>query len=385
MQKKVIIFILLLFTFQRGNTQKITSLTVILDETIDPKKTYCSYYDGKNTILITDTFTNRVLTIKNKFYSSFISFHIEYKTSSSTSYVNDFFVDNKPSKIIFHFSPNDQDNILKYKKIVNATPIYDTSTNKLFKKLVLYRKKEAKEVSDLWEKHGSEINSTDSFSLLNQKLFKSLNIRTLSFLKNYSQNYFSFWYFRTQVLETSLTFLTKDISYLKSLLTSLNSTFPKKYIESFEGQAMIKRLNGIINPVIVNKQAPSFIISDINGNKIKLNDFKNKYVLLDFWATWCLPCMLEMPFLKKIRNDFPEEKLVIIGVNKDKNVTILQEAVIKNAINWVHIFDQENKIQNLFGVISFPTTILINKDGVVVYNSSEREDKEELIRLLKNM
>ena len=95
--------------------------------------------------------------------------------------------------------------------------------------------------------------------------------------------------------------------------------------------------------------------------------------------------MLEMPFLKKIRNDFSEEKLVIIGVNKDKNITILKEAVMKNAINWLHIFDQENRIQNIFGVIAFPTTILINREGVVVYNSTERDDKEELIRLLKNM
>jgi len=385
MQKNLLIIIILLSSYQSAFTQKKFDLTIELDKTIDSKKISCSYYNGKNNIFISDTFTNRVLNLKDKFYSSFVSFHIEYKKNDSASYVNDFFVNEKLARITFQFKPDEQDKVLKYSNIANAVAIYDTNANKIFKQLVRYRRKEALAVSDLWEKHANEIFANDSLLSLNKKLFKALNIRTISFLKNYSQNYFAFWYFRTEVFETSLIFLKNDTSFLKTLIVSARSFFPKKYIESTEGQAIIKRLEGLINPPKVNKAAPLFNIKDIREINIQLDDFKGRYVLLDFWATWCLPCMREIPFLKKIRNEFPAEKLEIIGISEDMDIAKLKEAIVKNTINWIHIFDEGNKIESLFGIITIPTTILINREGVIIYNSGEKEDKEELIRLLKTM
>ena len=198
MQTRLLIFTFLLCTCVTGRTQKNLNLTIILDKHIDAKKIECSYYDGINDfpVLIADTFINGTLKLEGKFYSSFSSLHIEYRPTSTISYVNDFFVNNLPSEIIIKYNPDNENKVLEYNKIQNATPIYDTSANEMFKKLTTYRKKEIEEVSQLWEKHGNEISRNDSLSLLNQKLVKSLNIRTISFLKDYSENYFSFWYFR---------------------------------------------------------------------------------------------------------------------------------------------------------------------------------------------
>jgi hypothetical protein len=249
---KALIFGIFLAISTYSISQKKLDLTISLDKEIDASKIECSYYDGKNDypVLIADTFINGTLKLKNVFYSDFASFHIDYRINNSTSFYNDFFVNEHPAKIHFNFNANNPNNKLEYKEALSATPIFDTAANEMFKKLTNYRLKEAEELSQLWEKHGGEIKSNDSIALLNQKLFKSLNIRTVSFIKDHSSNYFSFWYFRTQVVETSLAFLTKDTYYLKSLLDSLNSIFPEKYIKSYEGQSMINRLTGVVKPVI---------------------------------------------------------------------------------------------------------------------------------------
>ncbi len=385
MHEKFLFIVIFLFISQSIFSQKKFDLTILLDRSIDSKKISCSYFDGKKDFLVTDTFINNTLKLKGTFYSKYVSVHIQYVKSNLASYSNDFFVSERPAKISFHFNENAKDNLLVYGTIINATPCYDTNYNKIFKELVKYRKKEAQAVSDLWEKHGNEINNNDSLMGLNKKLFILLNNRTLSFLKNHSQNYFSFWYFRKQVVEPSINFFKKDTAYLKSLIVSLKSIFPKKYTESIEGQEIIYHIDGIVNPPKENTLAPQFVIKDIDGVNIKLSNFKGKYVLLDFWATWCPPCMREIPFIKKIRNDFPAEKLIIIGVNIDRSFALCKAAILKNTMNWVHIFDEENKISNLFGVLSIPATILINKQGVIIYNSGEREDKEQLEKLLIDM
>jgi len=385
MQKKTLFFILLFFSCIHGFTQKITNLTIILDKSINPNNLSCTYYDGKNNLIVSDTFINSSLRLRAKFYSDFASFHVTYRLSNSISYVNDFFINDRASKIILYIDPNEKYDILRYRGLISAIPIYDTTGNKFFKEMVRYRKKEARAVSELWEKHGNDIMLNDSLSLLNQKLFKSLNIQTLSFLKRHPKNYFAFWYFRTQIVETSINFLKSETAYLKGLVTSLNSVFPKNYAGSSEGLEMITRLNGIIDPILVDMLAPGFAIPDVKGNKIQLTDFKGKYILIDFWATWCAPCLNEIPFFKKIRSQFSDEKLIIIGVNKDKSIEVLNEAINKMDLNWIHLFDEGNKIQNLFGVVSFPTAILINNKGVVIYNSRVRDNKLELFDLLKKL
>lgn len=385
MKKYFLILIILLSGLECIFGQKYFTLTIELEKHLDPKKVTCSYYNGQKNILVVDTFVNNILKVRDRFYVSFISFHIEYNESSLITYTNDFFISEKPAKINSLFKPDDKNGLLRYRSIYNAIPIYDTSANKLFRQLTKYRLKEAQSVSELWQKYGSEINNNDSLSLLNRQLFKKLNIKTIAFLKRYSQNYFAFWYFRTQVVEPSLTFLTSDTAYLSSLVNSLKTIFPSKYLENEEGQSMIKRISSIISPPRINTQAPLFNSTDIKGIQVTLSKFKNKYVLLDFWATWCPPCLKEIPFIKKIRNDYPQNKLEIISISSDRNMAELKRGIEKNEMNWTHILDEGNKIQNLFGVLAIPATILINNEGIIIYSSLEKKDENELIRLLQGM
>ncbi|HEV7781845.1 MAG TPA: TlpA disulfide reductase family protein, partial [Chitinophagaceae bacterium] len=303
--KKIILFIVLLTGSAIAFSQKSFHLTIVLDSSINSKNITCRYYNGESDIIVKDSFVNNSLVLSDKFYSLYSSFHIEYRTDNSAYYTNDFFINEKPATISFRFRPDDPEGVLRYSKRVNAIPVYDTNTNALFKQLVAYRIKEARAVSDFWQKHGGEAYGNDSLMQLNRELFKSLNKRSISFFKKYPQNYFSFWYFRAEVVETSVTFLTKDIPYLKYLVASIKSVYPKKYTESPEGQRIINKLSVLVNPPRVNTRAPLFIARDINGKNTRLSDYKGKYVLLDFWASWCLPCMREIPFIKQLSNEYP--------------------------------------------------------------------------------
>ena len=119
----------------------------------------------------------------------------------------------------------------------------------------------------------------------------------------------------------------------------------------------------------VDSKAPDFSSKDLNGNPIKLSDLKGKVVVLDFWASWCVPCKKSMPHLIKLYNDHLADSLVIIGINVDTQIDKMRE--FQNAINeditFPLIFDSESKIPPLYNVEGMPTTVVINKDGVIKY------------------
>ncbi len=270
----------------------------------------------------------------------------------------------------------------------NVRPVFDTSSNKLFGKLLVYRRKEAQAVDAFFSMNGYGRYNNDSLQNVFAQTYKAFTERTVSFLKNYSEDYFSFWYFTNQVIPPSIALLGNDSAFLKYLLATAESVFPDKYINSPGGKYIVSYLDGLIHPYLKNKLAPSFTGKDMSGSVIDINNCKGKYVLLDFWATWCGPCMEALPFIKKLRNDYSENKLEIIGINRDLSFKGLQNTVTNKKIKWRNIWDENDAITNLFGVTAIPTTILINKEGIIIYRGTgiTAENEEEILEVLnKNL
>lgn len=131
------------------------------------------------------------------------------------------------------------------------------------------------------------------------------------------------------------------------------------------------------------QKAPDFQGTDLNGKSIQLTDYKGKYVLLDFWASWCHPCMEKVPLLKKIRMTYPENKLAMIGISLDRSKAAAQQTVKAKGMNWTHIYDPKT-IPGAYGVFYIPMVYLIDPNGKVVYNN-DRQTEEELLRILERM
>lgn len=111
-----------------------------------------------------------------------------------------------------------------------------------------------------------------------------------------------------------------------------------------------------------------FTADDMNGNKIKLSDFNDKVVILDFWATWCRPCREEIPSLIDIKNTFKNEKFEIISIalergSGEKAVRFVKE----NKMNWVHITNREQTMELAKKYqIRYVPTVYVIKNGKIV-------------------
>jgi len=109
--------------------------------------------------------------------------------------------------------------------------------------------------------------------------------------------------------------------------------------------------------------APLFSATDINGRKLELADYKGKVILLDFWATWCGPCRIEIPGLVQLQERYRDQGLVVIGVSMDDSVEPVRDFYREFSMNYAVVMG-ESRITELYGgIIGLPTTFLIGRDG----------------------
>jgi len=116
---------------------------------------------------------------------------------------------------------------------------------------------------------------------------------------------------------------------------------------------------------LVQKAAPEFVRSDLNHRRVDLRAYRGKIVLLNFWATWCAPCQLEMPRFIAWQNKYGPRGLRIIGISMDDDPAMAGSLVRKLKLNYPVVMGDE-KIGHLYGgVMGLPITFLIDKQGRV--------------------
>ncbi len=120
------------------------------------------------------------------------------------------------------------------------------------------------------------------------------------------------------------------------------------------------------NPALsLAQMAPSFEVTALDGSRFNLDEMGGRIVLIDFWATWCGPCMRELPHLKKIAQEFANEPLVIVSVSWDSDEAKWKDFVAKNGMNWVQYRDADHSLSREFGIVSIPHYFTIDTDGVL--------------------
>ena len=116
-------------------------------------------------------------------------------------------------------------------------------------------------------------------------------------------------------------------------------------------------------PKVLKKNQVILNVNSLNNETINLENYQGKKILLNFWATWCKPCVEEMPSIKKIIEKYPE--IVIIGLSEDKDLAILKKFINHNEIKWPQI-QINTEFKHKFNVDAIPTTIYINESGITM-------------------
>jgi peroxiredoxin len=125
------------------------------------------------------------------------------------------------------------------------------------------------------------------------------------------------------------------------------------------------------------KVAPDFELLSLDGRQISLSQFRGKVVILDFWATWCKPCRLELPHFAALHQEFGKDALQIVGVSLDRVGSAEVTAFVKEwKIPYIVVMGNGEVVKNYGGIRGIPTTFVIDKDGNIYRKYVGYRDKE---------
>jgi peroxiredoxin len=135
-------------------------------------------------------------------------------------------------------------------------------------------------------------------------------------------------------------------------------------------QAFVQKMEKL-KPLSVGKVAPDFELATPEGKKVKLSDYKGRYVLVDFWASWCAPCRQENPNVVKQYNTFKSRGFDVLSVSLDDKKAAWLKAIKEDGLTWVHVSELSDDpwssaVARLYQIEQIPTSFMLGPDGKII-------------------
>ncbi len=180
-----------------------------------------------------------------------------------------------------------------------------------------------------------------------------------------------------------------DLSKINTRIFEVERIFTKlspKLQQTKEGVIIAERILKK-KQLLAGMKAPDFSMTDISGETVFLSSYKGKFVLLDFWASWCGPCRAEHPHLVKLYDKFRESGFDILSVSIDVDRKKWENAIQKDKLTWTQISDLQGSngpVYNIYGITSILANFLIDPSGVIISKDLKAAKlEEELLKHLK--
>lgn len=200
------------------------------------------------------------------------------------------------------------------------------------------------------------------------------------------------------VIDKEFTGQVKEYLYvqqIKSLLEKrdANSAYIvferyKTFAKSKAYLEILQRVFAVTENLIPGKEAPNFAAVDLEGKKVQLSDYRGKLVYVDVWASWCGPCVREIPYAEKLQEELKGKDIIFLCVSVDENENSWKNIVKQKNIGGTHVrsYNEANNVSTLYNIDGIPHYLIIDKNGKIVDNNAKRPSqgvKADLEELLK--
>ena len=358
---KLMLFILCLLSTVLGIAQFKFSNTIKLPKTVKLEDVSVYYNVGYKDVAV--RVTNHQIEIGDSCFNKYAAIMVY---DLKNHYYQTFFAKAGRSKI--SFTNNSKQSFVKNFILKNAISSHELGEEKLYKSA----KREIDENDSFVRQYNDLSIENDSINHRSLVLENRSRAKQYEFIRNNNRMYYSLWLFKYNFVNSGYYEAKKLDSFFKKYI---KNNF-KNYFEISEIENILsERINGVIGNI-----APLFTSKDIQGNKVDLNALKGKYVILNFWASWCVPCIEEIPALHEIIDKHGSKKVEIISVNCDNNINNFKNAVVKHNINWINIFNDQYVINKYLKTSSLPKVYLIDPLGKIIYSRTENKDSD-LVKL----